>query len=563
MSGNKQTGNDPYKKLTPQRKMLVDMMLQNLENGAGLWKQSWRGADLPKNAVTGKPYRGVNNLFLTFIAMTRGYTENRWLTFNQMKDRGWHFKTDEEGNSVGKKAGVSVEFFELWDKETRKKFDRSVLDGMNETAQQDYLDKNVYPLRKYYTVFNGDLIDGLPKKERTVLDERMKSERIEKFLDFWDNNESRIIYGGSKAYYGYKKDEIHLPTRWDFHSIQGFYATALHELGHSTGHAKRLNRDLTCEFGSEKYAREELRAEIASLFMEQDFEVFIEKERVCNNSAYIENWIAEIKNDPNVLFTAIADAEKIAKYVSKKESEMNKEVEPYTVIEEENEYGIRVHRVYMTAADGQIRLVPLGEHPDRALVMQEFEGMQRQPYWAEKRFREVSMAELEAESKRRADGKTDNTASSAPITEEPSKVYIPPSVAAAAADMNVMEKSEIRMTGKESLTRMADREIVERAERARDGDLFMRLYNGESVKRTKERDEYALMLRIGLYSDGTEQTLRIFQTSGQYDPNRPAGYYENLARETAEYIAQKRAQFVVAGATKGAAGTHIGINAKS
>ena len=109
-----------YDKLTPQRKMLVDMILQNLESGAGLWKKGWRSGGMPENAVTGKKYRGVNNMFLTYVSMLRGYSDNRWLTFNQMKDREWSFKTDGEGKSLGKNAGVSVEFFELWDREQKR-----------------------------------------------------------------------------------------------------------------------------------------------------------------------------------------------------------------------------------------------------------------------------------------------------------------------------------------------------------------------------------------------------------------------------------------------------------
>lgn len=141
-----------YDKLTPQRKMLVDMILQNLDNGAGLWKQGWRTGGAPENAVTGKKYRGVNNMFLTFVSMLRGYSDNRWLTFNQMKERDWSFKTDAEGHSLGKKAGVSVEFFDLWDRETKKKFDRRVLDGMSFDERQEYMEENVYPIRKYYTM---------------------------------------------------------------------------------------------------------------------------------------------------------------------------------------------------------------------------------------------------------------------------------------------------------------------------------------------------------------------------------------------------------------------------
>lgn len=41
-----------YDKLTPQRKMLVDMILQNLDNGAGLWKVDEINAFLKKHGIT-------------------------------------------------------------------------------------------------------------------------------------------------------------------------------------------------------------------------------------------------------------------------------------------------------------------------------------------------------------------------------------------------------------------------------------------------------------------------------------------------------------------------------
>ena len=144
------TERSAYDKLSPQRKQLADMLVANLDSG-GLWKQGWRTRGAPENAVTGKKYRGVNNLYLFLVAMERGYSDNRWLTFNQMKARDWSFKTDAEGKSLGKNAGVSVEFFDLWDRDTHEKFDRSVLDGMSADERQAYMDENVYPIRRYYT----------------------------------------------------------------------------------------------------------------------------------------------------------------------------------------------------------------------------------------------------------------------------------------------------------------------------------------------------------------------------------------------------------------------------
>ena len=545
--------------------MLVDMILQNLDNGAGLWKQGWRTGGAPENAVTGKKYRGVNNMFLTFVSMLRGYSDNRWLTFNQMKERDWSFKTDAEGHSLGKKTGVSVEFFDLWDRETKKKFDRRVLDGMSFDERQEYMEENVYPIRKYYTVFNGDLIDGIPAKEQIVTDESAKSQRTDKFLSFWSENEAKILYGGGQAFYSPKTDEIHLPPRQDFYSLQEFYSTALHELGHSTGHEKRLHRDLSGGFGSESYALEELRAEIASLFMEQDFEISVNEGDVRNNSAYIENWQSAIKNNPNVLFTAIADAEKISKYVQKKESEMNKEVEPYAITEDENENGETVYRVKMASGYGQTRTVALGAHSDRESLMKEFEQMQMLPHWADKRFKEVSMDELEVISLSRAESEDKGSAvQSDPVEEEPSKVYMLPSAAAAIAAEEYIEeaKPKARVISEESYMRMVDRDLIEQAERSKDGETFKRLYNGESVKRTKELDEYALMLRIGLYADGEEQLLRVFKSSGQYDPQRPNDYYEKMAKEANGLVEQKRAQIAAASMSTGNK-SHFGLNAKS
>lgn len=111
MSENKATNRGSvYDKLTPQRKMLVDMILQNLESGAGLWKKGWRSGGMPENAVTGKKYCGVNNMFLTYVSMLRGYRDNRWLTFNQMKERYGALRRTERGTASAGKRGYRSSF---------------------------------------------------------------------------------------------------------------------------------------------------------------------------------------------------------------------------------------------------------------------------------------------------------------------------------------------------------------------------------------------------------------------------------------------------------------------
>ncbi len=141
MSLNNEEKNATYEKLTPQRKQLVDKVMENLEKGNLFWTQGWVSSGAPESAITGKKYRGINNLFLSLIAMSENYGDNRWATFKQMEEKGWTFKKDEEGNSLAKGKGASIEYYEMRDKETKKRFDRSVLDGMTASEQQEYMDK--------------------------------------------------------------------------------------------------------------------------------------------------------------------------------------------------------------------------------------------------------------------------------------------------------------------------------------------------------------------------------------------------------------------------------------
>ena len=84
MSETTTTESSTYDKLTPQRKTLIDQVMQNLENGDGLWTPGWKMSGVPESAITGKQYRGVNNFYLTIVSMMKGYSDNRWVTFNQM-----------------------------------------------------------------------------------------------------------------------------------------------------------------------------------------------------------------------------------------------------------------------------------------------------------------------------------------------------------------------------------------------------------------------------------------------------------------------------------------------
>ena len=106
-----------------------------------------------------------------------------------------------------------------------------------------------------------------------------------------------------------------MPPSNSFKTSNSYYATQLHELAHSTGHESRLSRNIKNRFGTEEYAKEELRAEISSSFLMQKFHLEEDKRHLDNHKSYVKNWLELLKNSPQELFNAITDANKIADYL--------------------------------------------------------------------------------------------------------------------------------------------------------------------------------------------------------------------------------------------------------
>ena len=557
MSEN-ETKSSAYEKLTPQRKQLVDQVLANLGKGNLFWTQGWVAAGAPESAVTGKKYRGINNLYLSLVAMAENYGDNRWATFRQMEEKGWTFKKDEEGHTLGKGKSVSVEYYEMRDKETKRRFDRSVLDGMTFDEQREYMDKNVYWLRKFYRVFNCSLMDGVPAKEMPTIDVNDRIEKAEAILDYWNANESKIVYGGSQAFYRPSTDEVHLPEREKFKSTQSFYDTAFHEIGHSTGHESRLSRDLSGGFGSQSYAMEELRAEIASIFMAQDLGIEPSEDRLQNNAAYIQSWKDEIKENPNALFTAIADADKIARYVSSKEQayRQTKDVEYYAIVEETNAYSEQVYRCYICDEEGKVKPLINYGFADRDALEKELDKIKELDLWKDKTFEEVGIEALKAKSEEKE--------KAGKVEQEKSTEYIRPSELVAAEVAAKALPVSMDGRGLESLTRMSDRETLSRAETyyGKDGK-FSDLYHGKNVLKSEEESEYGLMVRLAMFCGGDQdRLLRVFRSSGQYREEKPNAYYEKMAENSLKFISDTKRSFAPMNEQSGFSKGKQGINAK-
>lgn len=236
------------------RKSVADMFVKGLSEEGLNWKQGWATTGELRNAVSNRHYRGLNEFYLKLISMVNGYKDPRWMTFNQIRDEGYHLEKGSKGAKVEywfpfdtiKKKGVSFEEKErLINEGKRKNEDFSLI-------------------AKYYTVFNGDNISGLPEIElpkneiepSKVLEQISKGMKVEIYND-----------GEDRAFYRPSTDDIHLPLPEVFSSDNEYNAVAFHELGHATGHESRLNRDQSGVFGTSAYAKEELVAEITSAFM--------------------------------------------------------------------------------------------------------------------------------------------------------------------------------------------------------------------------------------------------------------------------------------------------------
>ena len=176
--------------------------------------------------------------------------------------------------------------------------------------------------------------------------------------------------------------------------------------------------------------------------------------------------------------------------------------------------------------------------------MSEFGKMQELPFWKDKEFEEVNRDELQARSIKRAEEQEKKTQRLSKVEEKQSSVFLPPSHVAKTLSVDKPVEMPVDMTdrGIESLTRMDDREVVERASKTKQGEKFKSLWNGERVLGSEEKDERSLMARLAVHTSDKEKLLRIFKASGQYRDEKPNAYYSKMADEELRFVAGLKTQ---------------------
>ena len=287
----------------PFHEVVAEKLIEQLKAGTAPWQKPWQPGEpnslMPMNPTTGKRYKGINAIHL----MAQGRDDSRWMTYKQAGAAGAQVRKGEKGTPV-----------QYWKfSEEQDKLDdqgRPIRDANGEKVKQTVQLER--PRVFFATVFNAEQIDGLPPQQIKPKAEQ-QWDAVERAEHILQASGARISHSaGDRAFYRPSTDSITLPEKSQFESADRYYATALHELGHWTGHPSRLDRDLAHPFGSEGYAKEELRAEISSMIVGDELGIGHDPEQ---HAAYVGSWIKALQDDPLEIFRASSDAEKIHDYV--------------------------------------------------------------------------------------------------------------------------------------------------------------------------------------------------------------------------------------------------------
>lgn len=291
---------------------LTNKFIECLEQEELPWHAGWKMSRM-YNPITKVAYKGLNRMRLAFETNEKGYTDNRWMTEKQAKEKGYTIKEPMYEHKV------ALEYYyyrKVKDKIPGEKNNSLTIREYHQLCNSDPDEASKYKFTvNGFWVFNAENIIGIPEIESNneVLDIDIQ-EKLNAMITNMKVNVDESLTCFQPCYYS-TTDTVSIPPKNMFESNEEYLATLMHEIGHSTGHISRLNRDMSGVFGSEKYAIEELRVEIASAF-NSEFFGYTESEKVIeNHKAYIQSWAKAIRKDKEILMTAIKEAEKISEYM--------------------------------------------------------------------------------------------------------------------------------------------------------------------------------------------------------------------------------------------------------
>lgn len=273
--------------------IVTEKIIEMMEN-AGKWEKPWININSePFNAISNRKYNGLNIVLLG----SQGFQSGAFASFKQWKSKGCTIKKGAKSNMVT--------FWNIGKKE------------------EDDEEKKFFFL-KYYNVFNSEQVDGDFAREVEAKQEQEKDLRKNEMLpkaqsivDGFMSRENIGLINTDRAFYRPSTDEISMPLIGQFDNSENYYSTFFHEMVHSTGNEKRLNRTKFGRFGSPEYAKEELVAELGSAFV--NAKIGLSSEPREDHAQYLASWIKVLKNDKRFIISASSAAQKACDFIFSEE----------------------------------------------------------------------------------------------------------------------------------------------------------------------------------------------------------------------------------------------------
>lgn len=282
---------------------VTQSIINALEAGVRPWMRPWNGPEgcggLPVRA-NGQLYSGINVVLLWTAAEIKGFSNARWMTFNQAKELGGMVRKGEKATMI-----VYASRFVPKDEKAR--------------AERDGDKAREISMLKQYFVFNVEQIEGLPedyygKPAKAPETTKAKLERLDHLEAYFAATKADVRHGGNQAFWSPGEDFIRLPDLDSFKDVESYYATKGHEFIHWTGAKSRLNRDYSTRFGSEAYAAEELVAEMGSAFLCAVLGITPEVRE--DHAQYLDHWLKVLRGDKRFIFTAASAAQKAVTFLN-------------------------------------------------------------------------------------------------------------------------------------------------------------------------------------------------------------------------------------------------------
>ena len=275
--------------------LVTDRIVAELESRTVPWHKPWTCAQPAISHTTGKPYSLLNQLLL-------GGRGGEYVTFQQAQKEGGRVKKGEKSSIVVFWKWLTVE-------------------------DEDTGEEKEVPFLRCFNVFHIDQCEGITARFRAselqITSPAAANDAAEAVIrDYIATSGVKLVSReSSEAFYQSATDTVVLPLIKQFSDTAEYYSTAFHEMTHSTGHPKRLNRITeTARFGSAPYSREELCAELGASFLVNRLGIETPSS-FRNNAAYISHWLGVLKKDKRLLVCAAGQADKAVRLIPGEEAD--------------------------------------------------------------------------------------------------------------------------------------------------------------------------------------------------------------------------------------------------